>query len=427
MSEGFLPAEVNDPQFLSQLCAHVSRGGAVGWQTLLSQFQVLEKVLLTPKNNVEQLNAESCVVFGPVRGHAADLAAALQRKVLDVVPQPSVVFLGNMIDGGCQSIETISLVLALKTCFVSRAVVLRGAHEFLFPISVDCTGPYVGRLEAEILARSAAGAQPPMPELLLSKVSDWFSSLPVAVVVNDKFFCVSSGIAHRAVQSVAEMNALGEADGLVDMLVNDPMDEDDEETVSGDVAFASNLEREVGHSFTYNASCNFLVSNKYWCIIRGNPFTTQRSSSASNSCGRPWHYQYSPNDSGYRLFQKCPTTGVPTVISLFSAPGFCSVNRNLGAVARVDNSTIRLEQFGTNAYRPMQLPGPTQNAFHWSMPIMCSGLASALSHMLFGAWDAVEEKEAEFTEARGRRLLKLLKGNAAKDQPLRQLFSDQTQ
>jgi serine/threonine-protein phosphatase 2B catalytic subunit len=410
---------------LEELCRHISGGGAVG-------VPCLQSLLLRARQrggekcprNVEDLRGEEVIVFGPIRGHGADLARVLQDKVLGRAQPPAVVFLGNMIDGGCQSMETIALVLAAVIDFGDRVVALRGAHEFLFPISAECIGRLAGRLEAEI--RTLCGSCVLSSSDLCKDVGEWFSSLPLAVIINDLFFAVSSGIAPEALGSLDEMNA-AKADDLIDMLINDPMDEDDEDTVSSRVAFASNLERQVGHVFTFNATCNFLTKHGYRCIIRGNPFTTQRTSVGSNSCGRPWHYQYSPNDCGFRLYRKCPTTGLPGVISLFSAPGFCCANTNLGAVARLTRTAIALEQFGTNPNRPLQLPGATQNAFHWSMAFVCAGLTSAVSHMLFGEVGNDEPSAADedqLVEARGRRLLQLLKARHS-DKSLRQLFTEQ--
>jgi hypothetical protein len=394
------------PMTPEALCWHVARSGSVSIAHLARLLAAV--ATLPPAVGVDALEAHECVVVGPVRGHGADLARMLLAKVVGRRDVSAVVFLGNMIDGGCQSIEVLGLVLALGTVAGLRVVALRGAHEFLFPISPDCTGRLSGRLEAEVQAR--CGADAAGAATVCTQIAAWFAALPLAVVVNGTDFLVSSGIAHGATGTVAAMNAPGMAERLVDMLINDPMDEDDEDTVSSQVTFAANLEREVGHVFTFNATCHFLTANRYRCIIRGTPFTTQRTSTSSNSCGRPWHFQYSPNDAGYRLYRKCPTTGLPGVISLFSAPGFCCANTNLGAIARLSQRTISIEQFGTNPRRPLQLPGATQSAFHWSMPFVCTAVHSAVSHMLFGALGeaGAPKDEGELQEARGRRLLRLL-------------------
>ena len=125
-------------------------------------------------------STESLFVLGPTRGHAADLANVLLRRVfglnrpcapadedadqpaitatsvttLSTRPSyPKVVLLGDYIDGGVQSTETLAIVLLLRLCLPpSHVVLLKGRHELLFPVPKEWTAP-LGRFDEELRHR----------------------------------------------------------------------------------------------------------------------------------------------------------------------------------------------------------------------------------------------------------------------------------
>ena len=180
-------------------------------------------------------------------------------------------------------------------------------------------------------------------------IYELFDALPLACVVNGRYFCTTGGIPATSTR-VSDLNSTvcrviaGREDGIdfekcCEVVFSDPMDDDDEARLGPTALFATNLERGLSHTFSYNAACRFLAANGLAAVVRANSFTTHRFSRATNLSGRPWHYQYSQNDVGYRLYRTNPTTRIPTVISIFSAPSFQSTNRNLAAFVELPASS----------------------------------------------------------------------------------------
>jgi serine/threonine-protein phosphatase 2B catalytic subunit len=162
------------------------------------------------------------------------------------------------------------------------------------------------------------------------------------------------------------------------------MSECDEASLPDGVHYAGNAERGRGHVFSFNAACNFIERNDLWCIIRGRAFPTDRASTRADPHGRPWHYRYSPYDIGYQLHRQNPVNGLPTVVSLLSAPCLCDRNRNHAAALVLSKRSIHVVQFSRCPSRPLQLPGPTQNAFGLTLPIATAWLMQGLRAIVDG-------------------------------------------
>lgn len=453
------------------------------------------------------------VIFGPVRAHAVDLASVLLTVLPSTWPSPqagasvSFVFLGDYIDGGSQSVETLCILLLLYLLDPSRVVLLKGRHELLYPVPRTWTGVDVscGRLDSQLsllcqqeAVRPFEGSSNPLlrtvsPETKMNalfeevstRLRDLFAALPIACVVDSKFFCACGGIApdirkpsdvntkipsrnilsptfHSSTRSIspkppsperqadpqrstpppatlppsthvsapssdvepetapsehsscperldAETEQSKTLSSIGNVVLADPMDDDDEYSLH-DVLFACNCERESAFTYSFDAACRFLEENSLTMMIRANSYVSTREIDPQrvNSCGRPWCYQYSPCDSGYRLYRRSPRTGVPSVLSLFSAPSFCSTNFNFGAIAVIERKAatqqspatndettkmtippvarsvaafqhvLHIQQFTASPCRPPQLPGANANAFAWSFPFLVKGLSRAL-------------------------------------------------
>jgi len=75
-----------------------------------------------------------------------------------------------------------------------------------------------------------------------------------------------------------------------------------------------------------------------------------------------------------------PTTGFPTVITIFSAPNYCDVYNNKGAILKFDNSTLNILQFNCSPH-PYYLPN-FMDVFTWSMPFVIEKVTEMLYYLL---------------------------------------------
>lgn len=378
---------------LQQAVEVIGRGEMVKTATLVPLLH--EVTQLVPRVGVVHLppceGTGQTIVVGPLRGHAAELSHLLQLRWHNVVDMQSrFVFLGNTIDGGDHSCETIYLVaLLLRVLGPARVVVLRGAQEHSFPtLASFLLGHHPTTLDAEVRVRELQ----PDALGLRDAIRSLFQVLPIGCVVDEKYFCVGSGIPSRCstvgdIASASVSASLGNGSSDDDAAVheavwNEPMDDDDQYSLPGSVEYASSEEFEGSYNFSFQAACRFLTSNGLVCIVRGSHYTTDRSSEARNRCGRPWHYQHAPYDGGYRLHACHPHTAFPTIVTLFSAASYCDRNKNLCAFAVVGSGGLVVQQKDRCPTRPLQLPGSHRNAFSWSVPLLLKHAASAVRVML---------------------------------------------
>ena len=83
--------------------------------------------LLMEESNVQPVTSP-CTVVGDLHGQFFDLLNMLD-SVGGWPPHTSYVFLGDFVDRGHNSVETLSLLLALKLKYPGHITLLRGNHE----------------------------------------------------------------------------------------------------------------------------------------------------------------------------------------------------------------------------------------------------------------------------------------------------------
>ncbi|KAG5638516.1 3',5'-cyclic-nucleotide phosphodiesterase (PDEase) (3':5'-CNP) [Sphagnurus paluster] len=118
-------------------------------------------------------------------------------------------------------------------------------------------------------------------------------------------------------------------------------------------------------SVRYEASCAFLERNQLLGIIRG----------------------HEAQDAGYTMHRKTPTKKFPSVITIFSAPNYCDLYHNRGAVLKYANRNITIRQFNCSAH-PYWLPNFV-DAFTWSLPFV----GAKITDMLLAVLSVCSEEE----------------------------------
>ncbi|SCU88355.1 LAMI_0D09780g1_1 [Lachancea mirantina] len=225
-------------------------------------------------------------VVGDVHGQFTDLLRILK---LSGVPQDtSYLFLGDYVDRGKQSLETMLLLLCYKIKYPDRFFMLRGNHE-----SANVTKMY--------------GFYDECKRRLSTKCwkmfVDVFNTLPFAAVVQGKIFCVHGGISPDLrrlsdIERIARPTDVPDEGMLTDLLWSDP---------DASVSDWSVNDRGVSVTFGKKNVLDFCSQFNFDLVIRGHMVV----------------------EDGYEFFAK------KKFVTVFSAPNYCGEFRNWGAVMSV--------------------------------------------------------------------------------------------
>ncbi|XP_065217059.1 uncharacterized protein LOC135843197 isoform X2 [Planococcus citri] len=240
------------------------------------------------------------IAVGDIHGQFEDLLWIFQQTGFP--PATSYIFLGDYVDRGRHSVECISLLLSLKVKYPKNVYLLRGNHE--------CTminhkyGFY-----NECRQRFNVG--------LWNKFSGLFDCLPLAAIIGSKIFCCHGGLSPDLktvdqIESIRRPFPINTLTGLVnDLLWSDPS--------RFHKGWKYNKYRSVSYTFGSDVIEKFLSDNNFQLIVRAHQLIS----------------------SGYQIFAG------GKLISIFSAPNYCSNHMNEGALLHIDAnlkcSIIRLK------------------------------------------------------------------------------------
>lgn len=309
-------------------------------------------------------------VCGDIHGQYYDL-----MKLFEVggsLQDNTYLFLGDYVDRGDFGIECLLYLFALKIWDPTRIYLLRGNHECrhlteYFTFKKECIHKYnLDIYEACIQS---------------------FCALPVAALVDNRFFCVHGGISPQLI-TLNDLNSLnrfqepGSQGLLCDLLWADPMTNFGHETepsangpgLKPGTSFVNNSVRGCSYYYTYAAVCQFLERNNLLTVIRG----------------------HEAQDAGYTMHRKTPKKNFPSVITIFSAPNYCDAYKNRGAVLKYANKNITIRQYNSCSH-PYWLPN-FMNAFTWSLPFVGSKIAD----MLLAVLNICTEEEMEDSDDDGK-------------------------
>ena len=133
--------------------------------------------LLCEESNVQPISVP-VIVCGDIHGQFFDLMNLFEKG--GDLPEKKYLFLGDYVDRGYNSVETLEYLLCLKLKYQGRITLLRGNHE-----SRQICYSY-GFYEE--ITRKYGNANP------WRYFNDLFDYLPIAAIIEGKVFCVHGGL-----------------------------------------------------------------------------------------------------------------------------------------------------------------------------------------------------------------------------------------
>lgn len=230
-------------------------------------------------------------ICGDIHGQYHDLLRLFEYGGFP--PESNYLFLGDYVDRGKQSLETISLLFCYKLRYPENFFMLRGNHECasitrIYGFYDECKRRYNIKL--------------------WKTFCDAFNCFPTASVVDEKIFCMHGGLSPEInsmdqIKRIVRPTDVPDTGLLCDLLWSDP-----EKDVSG---WAEN-DRGVSFIFGADVVHSFLRKQDMDLICRAHQVV----------------------EDGYEFFAK------RQLITLFSAPNYCGEFDNAGAMMTVDETLM---------------------------------------------------------------------------------------
>ena len=230
-------------------------------------------------------------VAGDTHGQYEDLLRLF--SIGGFPPETNYLFLGDYVDRGKQSIETICLLMAYKLKNPVNFFLLRGNHEsstinIIYGFFDECKRRYSVKL--------------------WKTFTDLFNCFPIAACIDDKIFLVHGGISPyltslEDIKRIKRPTDVPEQGLLCDILWSDP--------TSSSKAWDVN-ERGVSCTFSQKTLSNFLKKNDLDLVCRAHQVV----------------------EDGYEFF------GDKELVTVFSAPNYMGQFDNAGAIMLVDENLM---------------------------------------------------------------------------------------
>uniref|UniRef100_A0A0D3H114 Serine/threonine-protein phosphatase n=3 Tax=Oryza TaxID=4527 RepID=A0A0D3H114_9ORYZ len=281
----------------------------------IRQLCVTGKDIFLSQPNLLELEAP-INVCGDIHGQFSDLLRLFEFGGLP--PTANYLFLGDYVDRGKQSIETICLLLAYKIKYPDNFFLLRGNHECA---SINRIYGFYDECKRRFSVR------------LWKLFTDCFNCLPVAAVIDDKILCMHGGLSPDLdsldrIREIARPVDVPDQGLLCDLLWSDP---DRESSGWG--------ENDRGVSFTFGADkvTEFLNKHDLDLICRAHQASRHRHRHLLLPCLflRSWgQMDEQVVEDGYEFFAD------RQLVTIFSAPNYCGEFNNAGALMNVDASLL---------------------------------------------------------------------------------------
>ena len=228
-------------------------------------------------------------VCGDIHGQYYDLLRIFEH--CGYPGEYNYLFLGDYVDRGKQSLETVCLLLCYKIKYPEKVTLLRGNHESsvtnrIYGFYDECKRRYNVKL--------------------WKSFTELFNFLPVAAIIDDKILCMHGGLSPdlKSIQNIQEISRptdIPDTGLLCDLLWSDP----DKDAVDYD-----ENDRGVSVIFGEKVVMDFNKKNDLDLIIRAHQVV----------------------DDGYEFFAN------RQLITIFSAPNYCGEFDNSAGIMIIDDS-----------------------------------------------------------------------------------------
>jgi serine/threonine-protein phosphatase PP1 catalytic subunit len=208
-------------------------------------------------------------------------------------PEANYLFLGDYVDRGQQSIETICLMMAYKVKYPENFFLLRGNHECssinrLYGFYDECKRRYNFKI--------------------WKLFGDCFNCLPVAAIIDDKIICMHGGLSPdltnlEQITRIMRPTEVPDEGLLCDLLWSDP---------DNDVNGWAENERGVSFTFGSEVVSAFLKKHELDLVCRAHQVV----------------------EDGYEFFAK------RQLVTVFSAPNYCGEFDNSAALMSIDENLV---------------------------------------------------------------------------------------
>jgi len=230
-------------------------------------------------------------IVGDVHGQYYDLLRLFEYGGFP--PEANYLFLGDYVDRGKQSLETVCLLLAYKVKFPENFFLLRGNHECasinrIYGFYDECKRRYSIKL--------------------WKTFTECFNTLPVSAVVDEKILCMHGGLSpelksFEQVRRIMRPTDIPDSGLLCDLLWSDP---------DKDISGWGENDRGVSYTFGPDVVTKFLNKHDLDLICRAHQVV----------------------EDGYEFFAR------RQLVTLFSAPNYCGEFDNAGAMMSVDDTLM---------------------------------------------------------------------------------------
>ncbi|KAE9366865.1 serine/threonine-protein phosphatase-like protein PP-Z [Stipitochalara longipes BDJ] len=230
-------------------------------------------------------------IVGDIHGQYSDLIRMFE--MCGFPPSSNFLFLGDYVDRGKHSLETILLLMCYKIKYPENFFLLRGNHE-----CANVTRVYGFYDECKRRCNVK----------VWKTFVDTFNCLPIAAIVAGKIFCVHGGLSPALshmddIRHIARPTDVPDFGLLNDLLWADPADQEKDWESS---------ERGVSYSFGKKVITEFLARHDFDLVCRAHMVV----------------------EDGYEFFED------RILVTVFSAPNYCGEFDNYGAVMSVSTELL---------------------------------------------------------------------------------------
>ncbi|KAF7291305.1 Serine/threonine-protein phosphatase [Mycena indigotica] len=271
------------------------RGNRPGKTVKLQEYEILYLCQRSREVFMSQpmlLELEAPIrVCGDIHGQYPDLLRLFEYGGFP--PESNYLFLGDYVDRGRQSLETICLLLAYKIRYPENFFLLRGNHESaavnrIYGFYDECKRRYSVKL--------------------WKAFGDTFNCLPVAALIGDRILAMHGGISpdlHSLdqIRMLSRPTEVPESGLLADLLWSDP--------TPGLSGWEEN-DRGAGFAFGADAVTAFTKRHDLDLVCRAHQVV----------------------EDGFEFF------AARRLVTLFSAPNYCGEFDNAGAMMSVDEDMV---------------------------------------------------------------------------------------